>query len=400
MNFGASLFMKNQEKNIRKSFSLRRLFNLLFIISLGLNVYFLVPENELDSVVNLDSVELTGKKIAEESRIKNSIELKNFFLDKGLKENIHEEESTQNFYTTETSSHTVESVLFSPSVEPNGPNIQALKLKVKNSLNYTVCQQTKLGSECDAFSAYLARLLVWFLDINKEMYNGDTLDVVYKRLDNEGTFKILQLVYQSSFLNKTLEANFFKEEEMKYGGYFDRDGKEVAQRLLKKQSPIDNYVEIVSLPGDFRKGRKGHFGTDFKADVGSTIRSTFDGRISRVNWNRRANGYCIEIIHPNQKIKTRYLHLSRVLVKRGQYVKQGEKIAESGNTGRSFAPHLHYEVRSLDKKNKVYNPFNFKYHKTYHRNISDKGLGEFEKIISTYATYYQKNKTDRNVGKG
>ena len=156
----------------------------------------------------------------------------------------------------------------------------------------------------------------------------------------------------------------------------------------------------MSLPGDFRKGRKGHFGTDFKADVGSTIRSTFDGRISRVNWNRRANGYCIEIIHPNQKIKTRYLHLSRVLVKRGQYVKQGEKIAESGNTGRSFAPHLHYEVRSLDKKNKVYNPFNFKYHKTYHRNISDKGLGEFEKIISTYATYYQKNKTDRNVGKG
>ena len=197
-----------------------------------------------------------------------------------------------------------------------------------------------------------------------------------------------------------MEANFYKERGMKYGGYFDLNGKEIPQRIVKEQSPIDEYLEIVSLPGDFRKGRRGHAGTDFKAKVGTPIRSTFDGRVSRANWNRRANGYCIEIDHPNQKIKTRYLHLSRVLVKRGQYVKQGEIIGKSGNTGRSFAPHLHYEVRGRNHKNTVYNPFDFKYHKTYQRDISDQERGEFKKTVSVYDAFYDKNKIDQNVQAG
>ncbi|MBT4375449.1 MAG: M23 family metallopeptidase [Nitrospina sp.] len=374
------------------------LFNLLFVTSLGFNMYFIVSQYELSSVGSAYEVGSQVKKNTEESSVElHSAALKRQSLESRLKTNIHEEESVKGFNLVETSSYKVERVLFDPSIQPNKPSIQTLKLKVKNSLNYTICHKVKLGGECDSLAAHIARLMAWFLDVNKEMRNGDGLNVVYERLGNEGQFKILQLIYTSNYLKKTMEANFYKERGAKYGGYFDRNGKEISQRIVKEQSPIDEYMEIVSLPGDFRKGRRGHAGTDFKAEVGTPIRSTFDGRVSRANWNRRANGYCIEVDHPNQKIKTRYLHLSRVLVKRGQYVKQGEIIGKSGNTGRSFAPHLHYEVRGRSNKNTVYNPFDFKYHKTYQRDISDQERGEFKETVSIYDAFYDKNKIGRNV---
>ena len=208
------LFVKNQETNIRRSFSLRMLFNLLFVTSLGLNVYFLVSQNELSSVANAYNVGLKEKEIAEGSRIgSHSVVLQSQSLDSGLKTNIHEEDPTQNFNSVEAPPYKVEQVLFDSSTQSNEPNIQALKLKVKNSLSYTVCQGVKLRSECDAFAAHLARLLVWFLDVNKEMRNGDDLSVVYERLDNQGQFKILQLIYKSSYLKKRWRLIFTRNRE-------------------------------------------------------------------------------------------------------------------------------------------------------------------------------------------
>jgi murein DD-endopeptidase len=390
MRSNSTLFLNNRGKNNKKFFSLRMLFNIVFLASLGLNGYFFIFQNELNSVASADEVELEKKKNLEENHLFDSV----------LKTSIHEEELALNLDSVRAPSYKVEKVSFDSSSQSNESSIQVLKLKVKNSLNYTVCHQIKLGSECGAFAAHLARLLAWFLDINKEMRNGDDINVIYEQLGKETQFKILQLTYKSNYLKKIMDANYFKESGMKYGGYFDPSGKEITRRIVKKQSPIDEYLEIVSLPGDFRKGRRGHAGTDFKAKVGTPIRSTFYGRVIRINWNRRANGYCVEIDHPIQKIKTRYLHLSRALVKPRQYVKQGELIGESGNTGRSFAPHLHYEVRGRGKKKTVYNPFDFKYHKTYHRNISDKERGKFKETISDYDTYYENNTAGRNIGAG
>ena len=367
----ASFFFKNNVKNIKKPFSLRMLFNLLFVISLGINVYFFVSKDKLTSIAKGYDLGLEEEKFIEGAKIElQPVASENEPLESELKTNIHEEEPIQGFNSMKSPSSRAEQVLLDLSAQSNGYNTHTLKITVKNSLNYTVCQQVELGSECDALAAHLARLLAWFLDVNSEMRNGDELSVVYERLNNENKFKILQLIYKSNYKKNTIEANFYKESGMKYGGYFDRNGKEITKRIVKKQSPIDAYIEIVSLPGDFRKGPRDHSGTDFKADVGTLVRSTFDGRVSRVNWNRRVNGYCIEIDHPNQKIKTLYLHLSRVYVKRGQYLKHGESIGESGNTGRSFAPHLNYEVRSLSNKSIFYKPFEFKYHTIYQRKVS------------------------------
>ena len=397
-----SHFLGNQEIGIKKSYSLRVIFNLALVISVGLNVYFLIFKS---APVTLDKTQTTGlerAKATEKERFDlQPVTLDSKLLDSKLKFNIHEEESVESINSlNKNRTYKVKRASFDSLTQSNDINIQAHKVEVRKSLNYTLCQEIQLKKDCGVLAAHIARLLAWSLEVNSQMRNGDSLYFVFERLNNEGQLKILQLYYESSYLKKTIEANFYKGKAMEYGGYFDRNGEEVAQRIVKAQSPIDKYIEITSLLGDFRKRRGGHLGTDFKADVGTPIRATFDGRITRTSWNRRGNGYCIEIDHPNQKVKTRYLHLSRVLVKRGQYVKQGEMIGKSGNTGRSFAPHLHYEIRGRGKNKTVYDPFKFKYHKTYRRNIPSKFNEEFQKVISTYEAYFDDNEVIKSIEAG
>lgn len=86
-----------------------------------------------------------------------------------------------------------------------------------------------------------------------------------------------------------------------------------------------------------------HGGIDFRARTGTPIVATASGTVIRAG---RAGGYgkMVEIRHANG-ITTRYAHLSRINVSKGQYVQAGQRVGLSGNTGRSTGPHLHYEVR-------------------------------------------------------
>lgn len=85
-----------------------------------------------------------------------------------------------------------------------------------------------------------------------------------------------------------------------------------------------------------------HKGLDFAVPTGTAIRATCGGVVTRAGWGS-GYGYCVYIKHPDGK-ESRYGHCSKVLVKSGQTVKQGEKIALSGNTGVSTGPHLHFEI--------------------------------------------------------
>lgn len=105
----------------------------------------------------------------------------------------------------------------------------------------------------------------------------------------------------------------------------------------------------------FYKVQKFHNGMDFSAPTGTKIFCTGDGVVeSVVNANNGYGNYVV--VNHGYGYKTRYAHLSKIYVKRGQKVKRGENIALVGNTGKSTAPHLHYEVI---KNNKAINPVNF-----------------------------------------
>ncbi|MCR4650456.1 MAG: M23 family metallopeptidase [Lachnospiraceae bacterium] len=86
-----------------------------------------------------------------------------------------------------------------------------------------------------------------------------------------------------------------------------------------------------------------HKGVDWAVPVGTAVYASCGGTVTKAGWGS-GYGYCVYISHPDGR-ETRYGHLSKVLVSSGQSVKQGQKIALSGNTGRSTGPHLHFEIR-------------------------------------------------------
>ena len=139
--------------------------------------------------------------------------------------------------------------------------------------------------------------------------------------------------------------------------------KEVLLSAIPSIQPINNedLRRMASGYGwrtdPFTKTRRKHKGMDFSAPTGTPIYSTSDGKVIRVDGRAPGYGNHIRIDHGFGYV-TLYAHLSKYNVQRGQEVKRGDVIGFVGNTGRSVAPHLHYEIR---KDGVAVNPINFYY---------------------------------------
>ncbi len=97
------------------------------------------------------------------------------------------------------------------------------------------------------------------------------------------------------------------------------------------------------LINPFYRAMHEHHGIDYLVSEGTPVFATADGKIKSLSEKNSSHGKAITIDHGNG-YQTSYSHLLDIRVKKGQKVKRGDIIALSGNTGLSFAPHLHYEV--------------------------------------------------------
>lgn len=107
----------------------------------------------------------------------------------------------------------------------------------------------------------------------------------------------------------------------------------------------------------FTKTSKFHFGMDFTAPRGTPVYASGDGRVSRADNTASGYGKHIRIDH-GYGYESLYAHLYKYNVRNGQHVKRGDLIGFVGSTGRSEAPHLHYEIF---KDGERINPINFYY---------------------------------------
>jgi len=117
------------------------------------------------------------------------------------------------------------------------------------------------------------------------------------------------------------------------------------------------------------KVKKFHEGVDFSAPQGTDIYATGDGVVVLLKKSNKHYGNTLMIDH-GYGYETMYAHISEFKVKKGDHVKRGQVIATVGNTGKSTAPHLHYEVR---KNNRRMNPI--------HYFFNDLTPAEYEEVI-------------------
>ncbi|MBL8911233.1 MAG: M23 family metallopeptidase [Archangium sp.] len=229
------------------------------------------------------------------------------------------------------------------------PGLKSFTVNINGPLETAIV--TSEGKETGtALTQVVNRSLVWWVRVPNDLVKGDTLSVIYETRDGQEPL-VHAVRFTSGKLGKTVETYRFKASAEQFARYYQGDGSELEERLV--DGPLDSWEQVTSL---LRDGRK-HKGVDFKTPSGTPVKATFDGVVVRKNWNFRGNGNSVELQEIGGKGRTAlFLHLSEVpkSLEAGQKVKKGQEIARSGNTGRSFAPHLHYQLMSGEK---VVDPF-------------------------------------------
>lgn len=204
---------------------------------------------------------------------------------------------------------------------------------------------TDAASIPDAIAVQLAEVFSSNIDFHRALRKDDRFSVVYETLEADGEPLRSGRVLSAEFHNngKTYDAVWFQDGNAK-GAYYTLDGESMRRAYLT--SP----VEFSRISSGFKmrfhpilQKWRAHLGTDFAAPTGTAVRTVGDGT---VDFAGVQNGYgnVIFVKHRNQHI-TVYAHLSRIDVRKGQSVEQGQKIGAVGATGWATGPHLHFEFR-------------------------------------------------------
>ncbi|ENY73174.1 metalloprotease opacity-associated protein A family [Aeromonas diversa CDC 2478-85] len=189
----------------------------------------------------------------------------------------------------------------------------------------------------------IANLFQWRMNLAKELKQGDTFQVLVKsEMVDDQTTGNSQLLGVEFVSGKQSVSAWLADD----GNYYDGQGMSLERGF--RRYPLHSRYRITS---NFNPARKHpitglvrpHEGTDFATPIGAPVLATGDGVVLKATSHPLAGTYVV--IRHSRTVSTRYLHLSKLLVKQGQRVKMGDKIALSGNTGRSTGAHLHYEVR-------------------------------------------------------
>jgi len=196
-----------------------------------------------------------------------------------------------------------------------------------------------------ALAPRIAKIYAWSIDFFK-LKKGDKFalkfteryinDTIYDGVDS---LKAAFFEYKGK---KVYAFPFAPDANIKKQQYFDEEGKTLKNFFLK--APL----KFVNITSRFAKNRfhpvqliwKAHKGTDYAAPTGTPIMTTAAGVVEQAGFTT-GNGNFVKVKH-DKTYSTQYLHMSKILVRRGQRVTQGQVIGKVGSTGLATGPHVCY----------------------------------------------------------
>lgn len=198
----------------------------------------------------------------------------------------------------------------------------------------------------DSVAVQLAEMFESDIDFRRDLRQGDRFSVVYEALQADGETLRAGRVLAAEFVNNGQSHNavWFQPSESDKGGYYNFDGTSARRSFLA--SPLE-FSRVSSGYGmrfhPITGARKAHLGVDYAAPTGTPVRTVADGTVSFAGV-QRGYGNVVIVEHKDQQ-STLYAHLSRIDVRQGERISQGEFIGAVGSTGASTGPHLHFEFR-------------------------------------------------------
>jgi murein DD-endopeptidase MepM/ murein hydrolase activator NlpD len=201
----------------------------------------------------------------------------------------------------------------------------------------------------DPIASQLAEVFSTDIDFHRELRKGDTFSVAYQALTadgepvpwNQGAGRVLAAEFVNA--GHPYSAVWFADAGGK-GAYFDLDGRSKHSAFLASPLAFSRITSGFSMRfHPILKEWKRHEGVDYGAPTGTPVHVVGDGVVAFAG---RQNGYgnVIQVQHSDNRM-TVYAHLSRIDVRRGERVSQGEHIGDVGATGWATGPHLHFEFR-------------------------------------------------------
>ncbi len=247
------------------------------------------------------------------------------------------------------------------SAQGYGSQLETLPLSVSSRMASGTIQSSLFAATDDAripdaIAVQMAEIFSGDIDFHRALRKGDRFSVVYETLEGDGEPLRPGRVLSAEFVNagKTFQAMWFQEplagsataatHNLSKGGYYNLAGESLRRAFLTSPMAFSRVTSGFSMRfHPILQTWRAHLGVDYGATTGTPVRTVGDGVVEFAGVQ---NGYGnVVMVKHDGSNSTLYAHLSKINVRPGQRVQQGENVGLVGATGWATGPHLHFEFR-------------------------------------------------------